>query len=163
MAVFVADEQTRPIDVEHLRRLADFVLADRGVPASMDLSILCVDTGAIAALNAHHLGADGPTDVLAFPMDLPGESGPGEPSILGDVVLCPEIAAEQAARQGNTPEAELELLVAHGILHLLGHDHAEPEERDVMLGLTDRLLAEFRTARPEPAAGGGVEIDVEAP
>lgn len=163
MAVFVADEQTRPIDAERLRRLADFVLADRRVPASMELALLCVDRDAIAALNAHHLGAEGPTDVLAFPLDLPGESGPGEPSILGDVVLCPEVAAEQAARQGSTAAAELELLVVHGILHLLGHDHAEPEERDVMFGLTDRLLAEFRSAGPEPAEGDGAGIDAEAP
>lgn len=160
MAVFVADEQDRPVDAEHLRRLAEFVLADRRVPRAMELSILCVDPEAIAALNAHHLGGDGPTDVLAFPMDLPGEGAPGEPSILGDVVVCPEVAAAQAARQGGTPEAELELLVVHGILHLLGHDHAEPEERDVMFGLTDRLLRDFR-AGAEPA-GQGAGVDAEA-
>jgi probable rRNA maturation factor len=144
MAVFVADEQTRPVDTEHLRRLADYVLGDRRVPAAMELSVLCVERPAMAALNAHHMGEQGPTDVLAFPMDLPGETTAGEPAILGDVVLCPEVAETQAREHGNTTEAELELLLVHGILHLLGHDHAEPGERDAMFGLTDRLLSAFR-------------------
>jgi len=144
MAVFVADEQTRPVDSEHLRRLAGFVLEDRRVPVAMELSVLCVERQAMAALNAHHMGEQGPTDVLAFPMDLPGETTAGEPAILGDVVLCPEVAETQAGEHGATPDAELELLLVHGILHLLGHDHAEPGERDAMFGLTDRLLSAFR-------------------
>lgn len=146
MAVFVADEQTLPVDAERLRRLADFVLADRRVPAAMELSILAVDRGSIAALNAHHMDGEGPTDVLAFPIDMPGESEPGQPALLGDVVLCPEVAAEQAAARGGSPDAELELLLVHGILHLLGHDHAEPEQQRVMFSLTDRLLQDFRSA-----------------
>ena len=145
MAVFVADEQTHEVDSTHLLRLAGFVLAAQRVPEAMEVSLLFVDRNSIAELNAHHMGADGPTDVLAFPMDLPGESRAGEPSILGDVVLCPEIAAEQAPRHGATPTSEMELLVVHGLLHLLGHDHAEPEERTRMFSLTDRLLNEFRT------------------
>lgn len=144
MTVFCADEQRRPLDLDHLRRLADFVMSDRHVPEVMELSVLCVDRDAIAALNAHHLDGDGPTDVLAFPIDLPGETPPNEPAILGDVVLCPEVAAEQAPAHGTTVEAELELLLVHGILHLLGHDHAEDAERERMFQLTDRLLADFR-------------------
>ena len=144
MGVFVADEQTAPVDAERLRRLATHVLQAEQVPDAMELSVLCVDRDAIAELNAHHMGADGPTDVLAFPMDLPGETRPGEPAILGDVVLCPQVAAEQAPAHGTSPEGEIDLLLVHGILHLLGHDHAEPAERDVMFGLTDRLLAAFR-------------------
>jgi probable rRNA maturation factor len=144
MAVFVADEQTRPVDTDHLRRLADFVLRELRIPTAMELSVLCVERDAMAALNAHHMGEEGPTDVLAFPMDLPGETTPGEPSILGDVVLCPQVAETQAGEHGQSAVAELELLTVHGILHLLGHDHAEPGERDEMFGLTDRLLAAFR-------------------
>jgi probable rRNA maturation factor len=147
MAVFVADEQALPIDAEGLRRLADFVLADRKVPPAMELSVLAVDRDAIAALNAHHMDADGPTDVLAFPIDLPGETEPGQPALLGDVVLCPEVAAEQAAEHGSPPDGELELLLVHGILHLLGHDHDGPEEQRVMFSLTERLLTEFRSAQ----------------
>jgi len=104
----------------------------------------------MAALNAHHMGEQGPTDVLAFPMDLPGETSAGEPAILGDVVLCPEVAEAQAGAHGQPARAELELLTVHGILHLLGHDHAEPEERDEMFGLTDRLLAAWRAQAATP-------------
>jgi probable rRNA maturation factor len=145
MAVFIADEQTHPMDAERLRRLADFVLADRRVPRAMELSVLAVDRDTIAALNTHHLDGEGPTDVLAFPIDLPGESEPGQPALLGDVVLCPDIAADQAGAHGHSADAELELLLVHGILHLLGHDHAEPDERQAMFALTDRLLADFRS------------------
>lgn len=153
MAVFVADEQTRPIDAERLRRLAEFVLADRRVPPAMEVSVLVVDRDAIAALNAHHMDSEGPTDVLAFPIDMPGETEPGLPALLGDVVLCPEVATDQAAEHGVQPDEELDLLLVHGLLHLLGHDHAEDDERREMFGLTDRLLTGFR---------GAAERDAEA-
>lgn len=145
MAVFVADEQTHPVDQNRLLRLASFVLSDQQVPEAMEVSLLFVDVDAITQLNRHHMDAEGPTDVLAFPMDLPGETRGGETAILGDVVVCPEIAASQAAGHGTTPAAEMELLVVHGLLHLLGHDHAEVDERRRMFALTDRLLADFRT------------------
>lgn len=146
MAVFVADEQTdEPVDADRLRQLTEFVLADRGVPSWMEVSVLCVDSDAITALNRTHMGHDGPTDVLAFPIDAPGETTPGETAILGDVVVCPAVAADQAAEHGRTSPEELELLVVHGLLHLLGHDHVEDEDRDTMFALTDRLLADFAT------------------
>ena len=145
MAVFLADEQTHAVDSDRLARLTRFVLNDQHVPEAMEVSVLFVDRTTIAELNAHHMGADGPTDVLAFPIDLPGESRAGEPLILGDVVVCPEVAAEQAAGHGQAPQFEMELLVVHGLLHLLGHDHAEDDERHRMFSLTDRLLAEFRS------------------
>lgn len=144
MAVFVADEQTYPVEADRLLRLASFVLADQRVPDAMEVSLLFVDRDAIAELNLRHMDAEGPTDVLAFPMDLPGETRPGEPTILGDVVICPQVAAEQAPAHDASPAAEMELLVVHGLLHLLGHDHAEPGEKARMFSLTDRLLTEFR-------------------
>ena len=144
MGVFVADEQTHPVDGDRLLRLASFVLDDQRVPEAMEVSLLFVDSVAIAELNAHHMGKQGPTDVLAFPIDMPGETRAGVPAILGDVVLCPEVAARQAPEHGVEPDAEIELLVVHGLLHLLGHDHAEPEERSRMFTLTDRLLSQFR-------------------
>ena len=150
MSVFVADEQTHPVNSDRLLRLATFVLNDQRVPDVMEVSLLFVDRTSITELNAHHMGSDGPTDVLAFPIDMPGESRGGEPSILGDVVLCPEIAAGQAAQRGLAAESEMELLVVHGLLHLLGHDHALAEERTRMFTLTERLLAEFRTQDPVP-------------
>lgn len=151
MAVFIADEQRGDgdgdaavaVDVDRLGRLASFVLADQGVPEAMELSVLAVDVDTIARLNAQHMGAEGPTDVLAFPIDRPGDAAPDQPSILGDVVLCPQVAARQAAEHGRSAEAEQDLLTVHGILHLLGHDHAEDDERRTMFALTDRLLADF--------------------
>lgn len=151
MAVFVADEQAGGVDLDRLRRLAEHVLAAQRVPAAMELNVLCVDTSAMTDLNRHHMGADGPTDVLAFPMDLPGETSGGGPAILGDVVLCPDVAAEQASERGGSTEAEVDLLLVHGTLHLLGYDHAEPDEEAEMFALTDRLLAEFRAAREADA------------
>lgn len=155
MTVYVADEQAQSVNVERLQQLAEHVLADRRVPDAMELSVLCVDREVIAELNVCHMGQSGPTDVLAFPIDLPGETAPGQPALLGDVVLCPEIAAEQAHRDGRPIEAEIEVLLVHGILHLLGHDHAEPAERERMFGLTDQLLAAFRSGR---ALGGGEQL-----
>ena len=106
---------------------------------------MAVDTATIHELNRTHMDSDKPTDVLAFPLDAPGEATDA-PSILGDVVLCPAVAEAQAAEHGKTTQAEMDLLVVHGLLHLLGHDHAEDEERRIMFGLTDRLLADFAAA-----------------
>lgn len=143
MSVLVSDEQRRPLDAGRLRALAGHVLAERGAPAGMELSILCVEPAVIARLNARHLGVDAATDVLAFPIDPPGADPGGPPRILGDVVVCPDVAAEQAAARGRPLQDELDLLVVHGVLHLLGHDHADSAERDAMFTLTDRLLAGF--------------------
>ncbi|MDP8978592.1 MAG: rRNA maturation RNase YbeY [Actinomycetota bacterium] len=146
MSVVVSDEQHHPLDADRLRALAGHILADRGAPAGMELSILCVEPAVIARLNARHLGVDDATDVLAFPIDPPGDDPGGPPRLLGDVVVCPEVAAEQAAARERPLQDELDLLVVHGILHLLGHDHAEPAERDAMFALTDRLLTGFHGA-----------------
>jgi probable rRNA maturation factor len=144
MAIFVADEQVDvEVDVDRLQRLTQHVLVDRGVPDAMEVSVLLVDTDAITALNRAHMAATGPTDVLAFPLDAPGETPHGEVAILGDVVVCPAVASAQAGDHGKTVDEEIDLLVVHGLLHLLGHDHAEEDERTEMFALTDRLLAEF--------------------
>lgn len=141
MAVYLADEQAVDVDTDDLLSLARHVLEERGVPHDMELALLLVDEETIAGLNQEHLGKQGATDVLAFPIDEPGETPPGVPSILGDVVLCPAIAHAQAPRFGRTPHGEVRLLVVHGILHLLGMDHATPIDEAAMFGLTDDLLA----------------------
>lgn len=146
MTVVVVDEQPRPVPVDRLRGLAEHVLAAERVPEAMELTVLLVDEPAIAELNRDYLGGEGPTDVLAFPMDRPEDVTDDVPGILGDVVLCPRVGERQG---GDDPTAELEMLVVHGILHLLGHDHAEEGERRVMFERTDALLAAFRTASVE--------------
>jgi probable rRNA maturation factor len=142
--VFLADEQGIEVDAEDLVALAHSVLAARRVPPDMEVALLLVDEPTIAQLNQKHLGNEGATDVLAFPIDEPGESPPAGPAILGDVVLCPAVAQRQARERGVTEHSELQLLTVHGILHLLGMDHAEPDEERVMFALTDELLAEHR-------------------
>ncbi|MBW3562789.1 MAG: rRNA maturation RNase YbeY [Actinobacteria bacterium] len=144
MSVFVADEQSQPVDSDDLAAIAAHVLRAQGVPEDMELSLLLVDEPTMASLNEEHLDGDGPTDVLAFPIDRPGEAPDGVPSILGDVVLCPPVAARQAEQAGHPPEDELRMLTVHGILHLLGMDHAEPDEEQQMFGRTDELLASYR-------------------
>lgn len=147
MTVFVADEQGSTVDTDDLVALVEHVLEDRGVPRDMQVSVLLVDEATIAALNEQHLDGDGPTDVLAFPIDMPGETPPGVPAILGDVVLCPAVAAEQAAHAGQSPDEELRMLTVHGLLHLLGMDHADTAGEREMFGLTDELLESYREPR----------------
>ncbi len=124
-----------------LRQLAAGALADLGVPGDMAVDILYVDPDAMTALNVEHMGGDGPTDVLAFPLDEPGERAGDVPMVLGDVVLCGEVAESQAREAGRDPWAEIEMLLVHGLLHLLGYDHQDEDERTEMFSLTDKLLA----------------------
>jgi probable rRNA maturation factor len=115
-----------------------------------DLAILLVDEAAMEQLHVQWMDEPGPTDVLSFPMDelRPGREGdPSPPGLLGDVVLCPDVAARQAAAAGHSSAEELLLLTTHGILHLLGYDHAEPEEEKEMFGLQRRLLLTFLSGR----------------
>jgi len=147
MPVFFADEQTLEVDGDDLVALAHLVLEERRVPDDMEVALLLVDEPTIAGLNEQHLGHDGPTDVLAFPMDEPGESPLAGPAILGDVVLCPAVAHAQAQARGLDPHDELQLLTVHGLLHLLGMDHAEPDEEREMVALTAVLLERYRGGR----------------
>ena len=155
--LFGADEQTdRPVDLDRWLELARQVLAARGITNDAELSLLFVDEPAIAALNEQFLFKTGPTDVLSFPIedDLDttgrnpdhGGSGPGtealaeETLLLGDVVICPAVAARNAAAHGLSEDDETALLVVHGILHLLGHDHEVEAEAEAMEALEDELL-----------------------
>jgi len=144
--VTIADEQDRPVDRTRLLRLATAVLDHLDVPLELELSISCVEPARIAELNEAYLDGTGATDVLAFPIDAPQDVVPGVQGLLGDVVLCPAVAERQAPEHGRTAADEMDLLLVHGILHLLGHDHAEPAERAEMFALTDTLLADFATA-----------------
>jgi probable rRNA maturation factor len=135
-------------EVERWRRLALDVLADCG--AHGELTVTFVDRDDIAELNAEHMGKVGPTDVLSFPMD--DEPVTGVPTLLGDVVISPAVAAEQFADHAGTYDDEIALLVVHGILHVLGHDHAEPDETTVMRSRELDLLERFHWRGPAPAA-----------
>lgn len=143
MPVFLDDQQELDVDVDDLVDLVGYVLDERDVPADMEVSLLFVDEPTMADLNHVHMGADGPTDVLAFPIDVPGATPPEEPAILGDVVLCPAVAARQATERDRSTADELRLLTTHGLLHLLGMDHADVPSERAMFSLTDELLAGY--------------------
>jgi probable rRNA maturation factor len=157
--VFVADEQSaRGVDCDRWARLAEATLSEEGVRGDAELSVLFVDTSTIAALNQRFLGREGPTDVLAFPIDEEdapigrapdnGGSGPGWeppepaslPSLIGDVVICPEVAYQNASARQDTYDDEVALLLVHGILHLLGMDHEDENEAREMEAREQVLL-----------------------
>ncbi len=147
MSIEVLDESGAGVDVRDLSRLARFVMDEMRVHPLAELCIKAVDEPTMATLNEQWMDKQGPTDVLAFPID---ELRPGlvdeepEEGVLGDLVLGPSVAERQASEAGHSTEAEVELLTVHGILHLLGYDHAEPEEHAEMFGLQARLLDAWR-------------------
>ncbi|HLU41504.1 MAG TPA: rRNA maturation RNase YbeY [Microthrixaceae bacterium] len=150
MSIEVLDESGQAVDATGLARLARFVMDRMRVHPQAELCIKAVDEATIAELNEQWMDKEGPTDVLAFPMD---ELRPGlvneepEEGVLGDLVLCPAVAAKQAETAGHAVADEIDLLTVHGILHLLGYDHAEPDEHREMFGLQARLLAEWQGVR----------------
>ena len=147
MSIELLDESGAQQPVADLATLSRFVLDRMRVHPQAELCIKLVDESTIAQLNERWMEKTGPTDVLAFPMD---ELRPGlvneepEEGVLGDLVVCPEVARRQAVEAGHPVGDELELLTVHGILHLLGYDHAEPEEHKEMFDLQARLLTEWR-------------------
>ncbi len=163
------DEQSEvAVDVGRWVRLAGLVLDAERVPPDAEVAVVFVDAATMTDLNGKFLGGDGPTDVLAFPLDRErehvgrhpdeGGHGPGAgadgaepPIVLGDVVVCPDIAARQAREGGRSLDDELALLVVHGLLHLLEYDHAEPEDAARMQRRERELLAQFADAAAAPA------------
>ncbi len=153
MTVEVLNEASAEVDEKALARLSRFVMDRLRVHPQAELCIKLVDEDTISTLNEQWMGKEGPTDVLAFPMD---ELRPGlvneepEDGVLGDLVLCASVAERQATeardkgQTGYTTADEVDMLTVHGILHLLGYDHAEPEEHREMFGLQTRLLAEWQ-------------------
>jgi probable rRNA maturation factor len=145
--VEVDNRSSVPVDPAPLVAQAGYLLEHLGLHPDVELAISLVDPEEITELHVRWMDLPGPTDVLSFPMDELRVPDPGqapEPGMLGDVVICPQVAAEQGEVAGHGRAAELELLLTHGILHLLGHDHAEPEEHAVMFALQDELLAAWR-------------------
>ena len=172
--VFAADEQSaEPVDAFRLSELAHAVLGAQGVRGDAELSVLFVDEIAMAELNLRFLSREGPTDVLAFPIDedelvepgprSPDSLGPGPvdepersdiPRLLGDVVVCPAVAKRNAPDHAGTYDDEMALLVVHGILHVLGMDHDSAPEAEAMEQREQELLDRFHRQSGSPALGG---------
>ncbi|WP_309069777.1 rRNA maturation RNase YbeY [Microbacterium sp.] len=149
MVIDINNESAVEIDESVLLRLTQDNLAALHVSPDADVAIVLVDEGAMEQLHLQWMDEPGPTDVLSFPMDelRPGsEDQPTPPGLLGDIVLCPQVAESQAETAGHSTMDELILLTTHGLLHLLGYDHAEPEEEREMFGLQRELIAAFAAA-----------------
>ena len=145
MSIEINNESDARVDEAAIVSIARYVLDSLGINPLAELSILVVDSEAMATLHKQWMDLDGPTDVMAFPMDTlddkPGmEAEPG-PALLGDVILCPAVAAAQATAAGHSTDSELFLLTAHGVLHLLGYDHGDPESEQQMFALQSQLTA----------------------
>ena len=168
----VVNESGAEADELALEDVAKYALAQLGIHPLAELSVLLVDESAMTELHVKWMDEPGPTDVLSFPMDElrpPGLSGATAsssrgtsedreslPDLLGDVVLCPSVARKQARQAGHSAQAEMEMLCVHGILHLLGYDHADPEDEAEMFGLQAELL---RSWRQERQGGGTADRD----
>jgi probable rRNA maturation factor len=178
VSVEINNESGMAADEDALRELAQYVIGQMETHPLADLSMLLVDEAHMTNLHEKWMEEPGPTDVLSFPMDElrpHSMAGPNrsrgrdgdepEPVLLGDVVLCPQVAAVQAGQHGHSTQAELELLTVHGVLHLLGYDHADPEEEAEMFGLQNELLRDWRlestgrapSAAPTPAEPASAE------
>jgi probable rRNA maturation factor len=171
VSVDINNESGVVVGEDALRELAQYVIGQMDVHPLADLSMLLVDEAHMTNLHEKWMEEPGPTDVLSFPMDelrphsIAGpnrtrgrDEDDSEPVLLGDVVLCPQVAAAQAKQHGHSMQAELELLTVHGVLHLLGYDHADPEEEAEMFALQNELLRDWReqlaSTGPPPAGEG---------
>jgi len=154
VSIEVSNESGLDVSEEELVSVARFVIKKMKVHPVAELSMVLLDTAAMADLHMRWMDLPGPTDVMSFPMDelepggRPDAPEPG-PAMLGDIVLCPQFAAEQASAAGHTLGQELALLTVHGVLHLLGYDHAEPDEEKEMFALQRQLLEEWVAAQVE--------------
>lgn len=156
MAIDIGNETPADIDLPEVVALAEHVLERMHINPAAEVFIRFIDEAAMTELHLRWMNLDGPTDVMSFPMD---ELKPGqdEAGMLGDIVICPGVAAEQAKAAGHSLSDEILLLTAHGLLHLMGYDHHEPEEKEEMFGLQRHLLLTWfaerepaRTTIPEP-------------
>jgi probable rRNA maturation factor len=149
VSIEINNESSIEVDEPTILRLATFALDQMHVHPEAELAIVLVDEGAMEQLHVQWMDEPGPTDVLSFPMDelRPGtEEDPTPPGLLGDIVLCPQVATAQAVTAGHSALDEMLLLTTHGILHLLGFDHAEPDEKAEMFGIQDGIIKAFADA-----------------
>lgn len=151
MSVLIARESASPalISDAEVESVCAFVLSAEGVDAPAEISLTWVDDDRMRELNARWRGIDRVTDVLSFECDSPEDAFPGEPVELGDIVLAPDQIARQAPGFGNSPVDECRLMLVHSILHLLGYDHIEEDEAQVMEAREDELLRALARVRGE--------------
>ena len=156
MSIDISNESGIEVDNAALVRLATFAMDQLRIHPLAELSILLVDEATMTAYHEKYLGESGPTDVLSFPMDELRSPTDGEEPPVGllvDIWLCPEVAERQAREHQRSASEEAEYLLIHGLLHLLGYDHASLEERAEMFGLTDKIISGWAAQRPDRREG----------
>lgn len=145
MSIEITNLAQSSCDENAIISLTKFALKAMGVHPDSELSISLVDEAEMSSLHMQWMDEPGPTDVLSFPMDeVKPHSAASGPALIGDIVLCPTVAQRQAEVAGHSMQVELELLTAHGVLHLLGYDHAELDAEREMFALQDQLLTQWR-------------------
>jgi probable rRNA maturation factor len=152
VSVEVNNESSMEADLEAVAALGRHVLDSLYVHPEAEVSVIFVDEDAMERLHLEWMDLPGPTDVMSFPMDELRPGSPGSPTpagMLGDIVICPQVAAQQARTGGHSTADEILLLATHGLLHLLGYDHEDPAEKEEMFGLQRSLLEAF-LGRPAP-------------
>lgn len=156
MGIEIANESGVMVDEEALVRQSAFVLRRLRVHPSAELSVVMVDEDAMSDLHERWMDESGPTDVMSFPMDEVNQDADSAPvdAILGDIVICPQVAADQAVAAGHSLGEEMAVLLTHGILHLLGYDHNELADERLMFGLQGRLVSEWSEHEDENPDGG---------
>jgi probable rRNA maturation factor len=146
VSIEITNESLEDVDTARVLKLASFVRGELKLHELVELGVTFIDEGPMADLHIKWMDEPGPTDVLSFPMDelRPGSdmSNPSE-GILGDIVVCPQVAIKQAIVANHETMNEILMLVTHGMLHLVGFDHAKPEEEAEMFSLQRKLLADF--------------------
>ncbi|MFM2023684.1 MAG: rRNA maturation RNase YbeY [Actinomycetota bacterium] len=150
MTIEITNESDVEVDLKTVRSVAEYVIEQLKLHPMVDLGIIFVNEKPMSELHLQWMDEPGPTDVLSFPMDelRPGaEDGPMPEGVLGDVVICPQVATLQAQAAGHSTMNEINLLLTHGMLHLLGFDHAEPDEEREMFRLQKSLLEGFNSGR----------------
>ena len=148
MNIELSDLTDSKCDLERLKSIAQFTILAQGVHPDSELNISLLDEDEMSALHLRWMQEDGPTDVLAFPMDeVKPNSATLGPAMLGDIALCPTYANQNALKVNSSLQNELELLTVHGVLHLLGYDHMKADEKEVMFALQDKYLTEWRAKR----------------
>lgn len=151
MTIEINNESDTVVDLKSVRGVAEYVIEQLKLHPMVDLGVIFVNEDPMTDLHIQWMDEPGPTDVLSFPMDelRPGaEDEPMPEGVLGDVVICPQVAVRQAQAAGHSMMDEIHLLLTHGILHLVGFDHAEPEEEREMFRLQKSLLEGYNSGRP---------------
>lgn len=153
MSIEIANESSVAVDESSIVSVARFALDRMEVSPLAELSVMLVTLEVMEDLHERWMDLPGPTDVMAFPMDELDARRPDapdtSPALLGDIVLCPAFAKDQARTAGHRLIDELHLLTVHGVLHLLGYDHAEAEEEREMFALQKQILLEYTEAAVE--------------